>query len=602
MDSRMAMKAFPGNRNRRRVGHNNSNNNNNTFEEDEPLLLLSRAQGTTLTATGSSTTTRPLAPATRAMTKTNVRQRTQRQQPSQQNTEMESLLGGTPAEDLPLLPSANNNNVYTPNNSNNKVHPHNHGYSPSQNQPQQQEILAPAALKSMRQKARRQHQHTQYNQSHPQRMIPPTLTGAPNSSRPNSSSPIQYPICYCEICSHGCCCVQCVRTQEVGILEQFGKFDTLLPPGLHCLPAWLLCGKSQIVNRVSTRLQQLNVTLESKTKDNVFVWMTIAVMYVVRDPYKAHYSWQLLKRHNYYSAAYRHPEHPFLKSYVLDIVRSSVPRMTIDELFATTGESSSSTSFDMVQELHGRLQRCMIPFGYELPEVPLITEITPDPLIQASMNEINANKRHKEVKANQGETHKIEMVKKAEALAEKSYLSGVGVAKQRQAIAQGLQQTLAEKELSQQRPAPQTELLVCLNEDDKQPDSHSSSNSSSSFYNSYSNRDVMDILLLSHYMDTLAAIGAGNFVLSYEPQQIGQLRSELSSYFRNENNHDNNETQTAVTSLVPVTVEDSDGGEYGKGNNSRNILPPNTSTSPNNEVNTTETNASVTPEIPDLLW
>ena len=123
-----------------------------------------------------------------------------------------------------------------------------------------------------------------------------------------------------------CCCFVCVRTQEVGVVEDLGQFKQLLDPGLHCI-TWPLQG---VVARLSLRIQQLDVVCETKTKDNVFVQVAVAVQYrvLVDNAYDAYY--RLTDPRNQ------------IQSYVFDVVRSTVPKMELDEAFASKAEVAAA--------------------------------------------------------------------------------------------------------------------------------------------------------------------------------------------------------------------------------------------------------------------
>jgi len=360
----------------------------------------------------------------------------------------------------------------------------------------QEQIISPAALQSMRQRARQQHHHPRQNKHNME---------IQHGGNPATDLRIW-------LCSHGCCCVQCVRTKEHGVLERFGEYKDLLGPGVYCLP-WPCV---RIATRMSLRVQQLHVTVETKTFDNVFLWITVAVQYRVRDTYLAHYT---LTSHQ-----------KQIKSFVLDVVRSTVPTMNVDDVFLDTSE--------IAQEVYAKLSRSMESFGYEMTEPPLITELAVDPLVKASMNEINACKRRKEVMANKAETIKIQKIKQGEAEAERLYLNGIGVARERKAIAGGMKVVLVEKQLE------------------------------------YSNKDVMDILLLSQYMDTLAAVGADSMIVSSDPGQMTELRNQLSAYCNKE------QSQQYSTRVPPVDKEIE------------------TETNQQNDATVSATDGG----IPDLLW
>mmetsp|Transcript_1399 Transcript_1399/g.1652 ORF Transcript_1399/g.1652 Transcript_1399/m.1652 type:complete len:281 (-) Transcript_1399:540-1382(-) len=266
-----------------------------------------------------------------------------------------------------------------------------------------------------------------------------------------------------------CCCIQCVRTQEIGIVETLGEFNRILGPGCACL-VWPL---QTIVGRLSLRLQQLDIMCETKTKDNVFVQVGVAVQYrVVSD--------------KSYDAYYRlaNPRGQ-IESYVFDVVRSTVPKMDLDDAF----ESKDT----IAEAVLNQLKDVMDDYGYEIHEC-LVTDLSPDSKVKASMNEINASKRLKEAATHKAEADKVRLIKGAEADAEAKYLSGVGVARQRKAIAQGLQTSVEEfaSEISGTTP-----------------------------------KDVMDILLLTQYFDVLHTVGANSLILEHDPQVVGALQNQL---------------------------------------------------------------------------
>jgi len=266
-----------------------------------------------------------------------------------------------------------------------------------------------------------------------------------------------------------CLCIQCVRTQEIAIVEDLGEFKRLLGPGFSCI-LWPLQGVGGVL---SLRIQQLDVACETKTKDNVFVQVGVSVQYrVVAD--------------SAYDAFYRlaNPRGQ-IESYVFDVVRSTVPKMELDDAFA-----SKATIAEHVLD---QLQDVMKDYGYEILE-SLVTDLSPDAKVKASMNQINASKRLKEASLFKAEAEKIRLVKGAEAEAEAKYLSGVGVARQRKAIAQGLQNSVEEfaGEIKDSTP-----------------------------------KDAMDILLLTQYFDVLQTVGANSLILEHDPQVVGALQKQL---------------------------------------------------------------------------
>jgi regulator of protease activity HflC (stomatin/prohibitin superfamily) len=191
----------------------------------------------------------------------------------------------------------------------------------------------------------------------------------------------------------GCMCCQCVRTQEVGIVEDLGQFKRLLSPGCTfvCWP----CGN--VVGTLSLRIQQLDVVCETKTKDNVFVQVAVAVQYRVL-------------AESAYEAFYRLTDpRGQIQSYVFDVVRSTVPKMELDESF--------SSKEDIAENVKNSLTEVMLGYGYEILNT-LVTDIAPDAKVKASMNEINASRRLKEAASHKAEADKVRQVKAAEGDAE----------------------------------------------------------------------------------------------------------------------------------------------------------------------------------------
>lgn len=273
-----------------------------------------------------------------------------------------------------------------------------------------------------------------------------------------------------------CCCLICVRTQTVSIVEDLGQFKRLIDPGLHCI-LWPL---QSVAGTLSLRIQQLDVNCETKTKDNVFVNVAVAVQYRVL-PEGA------------YDAYYRLSDpRGQIQSYVFDVIRSTVPRMELDEAFASKNQIADAT-------LH-QLETVMKDYGYEILNT-LVTDMSPDSRVKASMNEINASKRLKEAASHKAEADKVQQVKAAEADAEARYLSGLGVARQRKAIVEGLQASVNEFSDDVTGVGP---------------------------------KDVMDILMLTQYFDTLSAVGANSMILEHEPASVANLSNQVTkSMLRN---------------------------------------------------------------------
>jgi regulator of protease activity HflC (stomatin/prohibitin superfamily) len=178
-----------------------------------------------------------------------------------------------------------------------------------------------------------------------------------------------------------------------------------------------------------------------------------------------------------------------IQAYVFDVIRSTVPRMELDMAF----ESKD----DIAQAVFTQLQNVMKDYGYSIVNT-LVTDLAPDAKVKASMNEINAARRLKEAASHQAEAEKVRQVKAAEAEAEARYLSGLGVARQRKAIVEGLKSSVSEfsEEVSGASP-----------------------------------KDVMDILLLSQYFDTLSVVGANSLILEHDPATVANLQMQVGASF-----------------------------------------------------------------------
>jgi len=205
-----------------------------------------------------------------------------------------------------------------------------------------------------------------------------------------------------------------VSTAQVAVITRFGKFLRVAEPGLN----WKWPIIDTVAGRMSLRVNQINLTMETKTKDNVFVTIPISVQNRVR-PEKI------------YDAFYKlaNPMEQ-IQSYVEQVILGHVPGMTLDEVFA----SQSGIATAVKQELDAD----MAAFGFEIVNV-LVTDIVPDAKVKSAMNDINAAQREQVAANARGEAEKILVVKKAEAEAESKALQGQGIANQRKAIIEGLQ-------------------------------------------------------------------------------------------------------------------------------------------------------------------
>ncbi len=203
-----------------------------------------------------------------------------------------------------------------------------------------------------------------------------------------------------------------VNTAQVAIITRFGKFLRVAEPGLN----WKMPYFDTVSGVVSLRVNQISLTMETKTKDNVFVTIPISVQNRVR-PEKV------------FDAYYKLSDPTAqIQSYVEQVILGHVPGMTLDEVFA----SQSSIAAAVKQELDAD----MATFGFEIVNV-LVTDIIPDAKVKSAMNDINAAQREQVAANARGEAEKILVVKKAEAEAESKALQGQGIANQRKAIIEG---------------------------------------------------------------------------------------------------------------------------------------------------------------------
>ncbi|KAK3153870.1 hypothetical protein QOZ80_2BG0182580 [Eleusine coracana subsp. coracana] len=248
------------------------------------------------------------------------------------------------------------------------------------------------------------------------------------------------------------CFVQ-VDQSTVGIKEQFGKFEEVLEPGCHFVP-WII-GK-RVTGQLTLRLRQLDVRCETKTKDNVFVTVVASIQYRAIE--------------NKASDAYYKLSNPKaqIQSYVFDVIRASVPKLELDDAFEQKNQIAKA-----VEE---ELEKAMSTYGYEVVQT-LIVDIEPDEKVKRAMNEINAAARMRVAANEKAEAEKIVQIKRAEGEAEARYLSGVGIARQRQAIVDGLRDSV----LGFSGNVPGT-----------------------------SAKDVMDLVLVTQYFDTMKEIGAAS--------------------------------------------------------------------------------------------
>jgi regulator of protease activity HflC (stomatin/prohibitin superfamily) len=264
-----------------------------------------------------------------------------------------------------------------------------------------------------------------------------------------------------------------VSTAQVAIITRFGKFLRVADPGLN----WKWPFIDTVTGRVSLRVNQITLTMETKTKDNVFVTIPISVQNRVR-PEKV------------YDAYYKlsNPAEQ-IQSYVEQVILGHVPGMTLDEVFASQSGIAAAVKQELDSDMAG--------FGYEIVNV-LVTDIVPDAKVKSAMNDINAAQREQVAANARGEAEKILVVKKAEAEAESKALQGQGIANQRKAIIEGLQGSIE-----------QFQKVV----------------------GDASTSEVMQLVLVTQYFDTLKSIGESDknstLFLSHSPGTVKDISDQI---------------------------------------------------------------------------
>jgi regulator of protease activity HflC (stomatin/prohibitin superfamily) len=264
-----------------------------------------------------------------------------------------------------------------------------------------------------------------------------------------------------------------VSTAQVAVVTRFGKFLRVAEPGLN----WKVPFFDSVAARLSLRVNQITLTMETKTKDNVFVTIPISVQNRVR-PDKV------------YDAFYKLSDPTAqIKSYVEQVILGHVPGMTLDEVFASQSSIAAAVKKELDEDMSG--------FGYEIVNV-LVTDIVPDAKVKSAMNDINAAQREQVAANARGEAEKILVVKKAEAEAESKALQGQGIANQRKAIIEGLQASIE-----------QFQKVV----------------------EGASAREVMQLVMVTQYFDTLKSIGESDktntLFLSHSPGAVKEIGDQI---------------------------------------------------------------------------
>jgi regulator of protease activity HflC (stomatin/prohibitin superfamily) len=264
-----------------------------------------------------------------------------------------------------------------------------------------------------------------------------------------------------------------VRTAEAVVIQRMGKFLRVATAGINFKLPWV----DQIAGRIDLRVQQLALDVETKTKDNVFVKIPVSVQYHVipEHVYEAFYKLANPKQQ--------------ISSYVFNVILGHVPKMILDDAFLQQS--------DIAVAIKEGLDDVMKTYGYAIDQA-LVTDIEPDVKVKSAMNEINAAQREQVAATARGEAEKILKVKQAEAEAESKALQGQGIANQRKAIIDGLK-------LSVESFAAAVE--------------------------GTSAKDVMMLVLVTQYLDTLKEIGAqgksNTVFVSHSPAAVGELFRQM---------------------------------------------------------------------------
>ena len=266
-----------------------------------------------------------------------------------------------------------------------------------------------------------------------------------------------------------------VREASAAVIERFGKFQSIRVSGLSLIIPFI----DRKAATVNLRVQQLDVTVETKTLDNVFVNLQVSVQYQVRKQYvkEAYYSLDNAKNQ--------------IASYVFDDVRAEVPKLELDDVFAKKEDIAIAVQTNIAQS--------MAEYGYNIIKA-LITDIDPDHKVKDAMNRINAAKRDREAAEEEGEAQKIIIVKQAEAEAESKRLSGEGIAQQRLEIVRGFKESVEDFKKS---------------------------------LDTVTHEEIMQFVLMTQYFDTIKDIGANSknssILMPHSPGGMKEFQDQIIS-------------------------------------------------------------------------
>ena len=269
-------------------------------------------------------------------------------------------------------------------------------------------------------------------------------------------------------------CLYTVTQQTVAVVERLGKFSRFAHAGLNFKIPLI----DRIAGRVSLRILQLAVEVETKTLDNVFVQIQISVQYRVREEQVFNAFYKLQNGHEQ------------ITSFVFDVVRAKVPTMKLDDVFEKKDVIADAVKEELTDTMQG--------FGYEIVKA-LVTDINPDAKVKNAMNEINEQLRLRLAASEKGEAEKILKVKQAEAEAESMRLNGEGMANQRKAIIEGFGKSVEEFQKTTR--------------------------------DGITTGDIINMILTIQYFDTLKEIGANNkstsILLPHSPGFVNDVSKQL---------------------------------------------------------------------------
>ncbi len=268
-----------------------------------------------------------------------------------------------------------------------------------------------------------------------------------------------------------------VKQKSAIIIERLGKFNKVSKAGLHVKIPLI----DSISGEINLRVRELPVEVETKTKDDVFVKIVVSVQFFVIDTKDG-------IRDSFYEL--NNPEQQ-IQSYVFDSIRSEVPLMELDDVFAQKEKIAIA--------IKNELSDTMKQFGFDFIKA-LVTDIDPDAKVKQSMNEINAAKRMKEAAREEAAAAKIRVVAAAEADSESKRLAGEGIAKQRIAIANGLKESVEEVKLAME--------------------------------DHVTSQDVMNMLFMTQHYETVSKLSENNtstIFMPYSPDNVGDLQMQIQS-------------------------------------------------------------------------